>query len=94
MGDHEEAISHYAKALAINPNYSTARQNLELVLSEMPNEDVVFTQPVALEEKNPIKETPVKIQQPIKITNEKSPNILEQLETMFSSLGNILGISN
>jgi tetratricopeptide (TPR) repeat protein len=95
MGDYEEAITLYSKALAKNPNYFTARQNLELVLSELPQDNF---QPI--NQQNP-KNIPQTNQQDssddTKLTpssNEKSENLFEQLGSMFSSLGSLLGISN
>ena len=94
MGDHEEAITLYSKALLKNPNYLTAKQNLELVLSEIPQEK---TQPIKQE--NPTKLSPISQENTHPITKqttskEKHEDIFEQLGSMFSSLGSLLGISN
>ena len=94
MGNYEEAISLYSKALGKNPNYFTARQNLELVLSEIPQEN---TQPIISQ--NSVKQLHTNQKDPITTTNpttlqEKPEDLFEQLGSMFSSLGSLLGISN
>ena len=95
IGDYEEAITLYSKALAKNPNYFTARQNLELALSEMPQDDL---QPTTHQN---LKNIPQTNQQdsstdtkPTPSSKEKPEDLLEQLGSMFSSLGSMLGISN
>jgi len=95
IGDYEEAITLYSKALAKNPNYFTARQNLELVLSEMPQDNL---QPTTHQN---LKNIPQTNQQdsstntkPTPSSKEKPEDLLEQLGSMFSSLGSLLGISN
>ena len=34
LGQHEEAITSYAKALAVNPDYDEARENREVALRQ------------------------------------------------------------
>jgi tetratricopeptide (TPR) repeat protein len=95
MGDYEEAITLYSKALGKNPNYYTARQNLELVLSEMPQNIV---QPINQQNPKSIPQTNhqdffTDTKQTFS-SKEKPEDLFEQLGSMFSSLGSLLGISN
>jgi tetratricopeptide (TPR) repeat protein len=96
MGKYEEAVSLYAKVLGKNPNYITARQNLELALSEMPQQNNVIIQKQIpqLKENNSAISEPVKNYEQIKLQKEKSPDFFEQMNSVFSSLASLFGISN
>jgi tetratricopeptide (TPR) repeat protein len=96
MGKYEEAVSLYAKVLGKNPNYITARQNLELALSEMTQQNNVIIQKQIpqLKEANSVILEPVKNYEQIKLQKEKSPDFFEQMNSVFSSLAFLFGISN
>ncbi|MFZ9006623.1 MAG: tetratricopeptide repeat protein, partial [Nitrosopumilaceae archaeon] len=95
MGNHEEAITLYSEVLGKNPNYVTARQNLQLVLSEIPQENISTTPPKnsITTSENIQKDTPT-INKPIIESKENPQDLFEQLGSVFSSLGSLLGISN
>jgi tetratricopeptide (TPR) repeat protein len=96
MGNYEEATFLYAEVLGKNANYITARQNLELVLSEMPQKNNMIIQkqiPLPKENNSVISES-VKNYESIKLQKEKSLDFFEQIDSMFSSLASIFGISN
>jgi hypothetical protein len=82
--------------LGKNPNYITARQNLELALSEMPQQNNVIIQKQIpqLKEANSVILEPVKNYEQIKLQKEKSPDFFEQMNSVFSSLASLFGISN
>jgi len=96
LGNYEEAVSLYAEVLGKNPGYIATRQNLELALSEMPQtHNVNFQKPIiTLKENNSVFEDTLNNNEPIKLQKEKSPNFFEQINSMFSSLGSLFGISN
>ena len=96
MGNYEEATFLYAEVLGKNPNYLTARQNLELVLSEMPQKNNMIIQkqiPLPKENNSVISES-VKHYESIKLQKEKSLDFFEQIDSMFSSIASLFGISN
>jgi tetratricopeptide (TPR) repeat protein len=95
MGQHEEAISLYAEVLGKNPGYLTARQNLEIALSDIPQKN----NPIPPKQVPPITEdivtyVPTTNLESMKLQKEKSPDILEQVSSMLSSIVSILGITN
>jgi len=95
MGKYDEAVSLYAKVLGKNPNYITARQNLELVLSEMPQNNIIIQKQIPqLKDNNSVISEPMKSYEQIKLQKEKSPNFFDQVDSMFSSLASLFGISN
>jgi len=99
LGKYDEAVALYAEALGKNPGYSTARQNMELVLSEMPQNIPPTQKPYAPVLDNVASEAsittyePTWISQP-RLTSEKTPDFFEQIGSVFSSLSSLLGISN
>ncbi len=96
MGNYEEATFLYVEVLGKNPNYITARQNLDLVLSEMPqkNNMILQKQTPSLKENNSVIPELVKNNESTKLQKEKSLDFFEQMDSMFSSLASLLGISN
>ena len=96
MGNYEEATFLYAEVLGKNPSYITARQNLDLVLSEMPqkNNMILQKQTPSLKENNSVIPELVKNNESTKLQKEKSLDFFEQMDSMFSSLASLLGISN
>jgi tetratricopeptide (TPR) repeat protein len=95
MGNYEEAMTLYSEVLGKNPNYVTARQNLQLVLSEIPQEDTSTLKPkttMTISESMPQKT--LTINKPVIGSKEKPQDIFEQLGSVFSSLGSLLGISD
>ena len=96
MGKYDEAISLYAEVLGKNPSYTTAKQNLELLLSEMPqkNSGIIQKQTPQLEENNSSVSKQSKNYEQIKLQKEKSTNFFEQVDSMLSSIVSIFGISN
>ena len=69
-GKYDEAISLYDKVLGKNPGYATAKQNLELILTEMPqkNNGIIQKQTSLLEENNSGVSEPLKKYEQIKIS--------------------------
>ena len=96
MGNYDDAISLYAEALGKNPSYTTAKQNLELILSEMPkkNSGIIQKQTPQLVENNSDISESLKNYEQIKLQKEKSPDFFEQVDSMLSSIVSIFGISN
>jgi tetratricopeptide (TPR) repeat protein len=96
MGKYDEAISLYTKVLGKNPNYITARQNLELVLSEMPqkNDVIIQKQIPQLKEKSSVISESVNNYEQIKLQKEKPRDFFEQIDSVFSSIASLFGISN
>ena len=108
QGNYDEAVLLYAQALGKNPGYNTARQNMELVLSEMPVKTPSIQKqaiPVVYNtnDKDSIKtfdkdsiETfePTWNSKSSTPQKEESSDIFEQIGSVFSSLGSIFGISN
>jgi tetratricopeptide (TPR) repeat protein len=96
MGNYEEAVALYAKVLGKNPSYATARQNLELVLSETPqkNNAIIQNQNPQQKENNSIILEPVNNYEQIKLQKGKSPDFFEQIDSMFSSIVSLFEIPN
>ena len=95
IGKHEEAISLYAKVLGKNPNYSVARLNMEITLSEFTiknKESFSNTQKSVDVISSPEKISKQEI--PISVVKENPKDIFEQIESVFSSFGTLLGILN
>ena len=99
-GKYDEAVTLYAKALGKNPGYNTARKNMEMVLSEIPSKSPPIQKQIIPIVDNSIKKEsittyePTWISQPSTKQKEKTPDFFEQIGSVFSSLGSILGISN
>ena len=100
LGKYDEAVSLYAQALGKTPSYSTARQNMELVLSEMPQNIPPVQEKTTLIVNNNSNEDSITIYEPAWASNpsEKqngnSTDFFEQIGSVFSSLGSLFGISN
>ena len=95
LGNYEKAVFLYAEALGKNPNYGTARQNLEIALANMPQDiETQKEQPKQNTQPNLLTSEIATISQPKTLQNEKSPDIFEQIGSMFSSIRSILGFSN
>ena len=99
LGKYEEAVNLYAEALGKNPGYSTARQNLELVLSEIPQPTpIVQKQAPSSNDKNQ-NDNSITTYAPSWNSESQKPaekpaDFFEQLSSAFSTLGSIFGISN
>ena len=96
MGKYDEAISLYAEVLGKNPSYIAARQNLELVLSEMPqkNNMIIQNQVPQLKENYSVISEPMNNFEQIKLQKEKPQDFFEQIDSMFSSIASLFGITN
>ena len=96
IGKYDEAISLYAEVLGKNPNYLAARHNLELALSEIPqkNNVIIQQQMSQLKDDNSFILEPANNYEKIKLQKEKSPDFFEQMDSMFSSIASLFGISN
>ena len=96
IGNYDEAVSLYAEALGKNPSYSTARQNLESVLSEMPQKNnlVMQNQVSSINESNSILSSSIDKTDKIKLQKESSPDFFEKVDSMFSSIVSLFGISS
>ena len=81
MGYYEEAISTYNKVLLIAPDSTIAINNLAKTKDKLTS----FNQDTKEENTNVLEKT----LQPIEII-KKSPNILEQIGTTLSSIGNAI----
>ncbi|MDH3385498.1 MAG: tetratricopeptide repeat protein, partial [Nitrosopumilus sp.] len=87
IGNYEEAISLYAEVLGKNPSYVTARQNLETVLSEMPQKNSLTLQQISFQnENNHETSISMKTSDQIKLQKEKSPDLFEQIDSILSSI--------
>ena len=94
-GNYEEAISLYAKVLGKSPNYITAQQNLELVLSEMPQNNLVIENKIPLQkEKNSVIVEHEENYESKKPQKESSKDFFEQVSSMLSSIASIFDIPN
>ena len=95
QGKHEEAIYLYTEILGKNPNYEVARNNLELVLSSLPEKPILST---SYEKNIPPNDNfinekiQIKTNQEVKTQQEKTPDFFDQLGSVFSSFGSLLGI--
>ena len=93
LGNFDEAISLYTSALGKNPNYSAVRENLALVLSEMPPQNPpIHKTDIDTQEKSVNQETSSPIQ--LKPQNEKPSDFFEQVGSMFSTVASLLGLSD
>jgi tetratricopeptide (TPR) repeat protein len=88
IGNYEEAVSLYAEVLGKNPSYTTARQNLEIALSEMPqkNNSALLNQVSSQDQNNPVMLVSLEKPEQIKLQKEKSLDFFEQVDSMFSSI--------
>jgi tetratricopeptide (TPR) repeat protein len=88
IGNYEEAVSLYAKVLGQNPSYDTARQNLEKVLSEMPqkNNSPLQNQISSQNENNSILLVSMENPDRINLQKEKPRDFFEQVDSMLSSI--------
>ena len=100
LGKYDEAVSLYAQALGKNPSYFTARQNMELVLSEMPQNIPSIQDETTLIINNNSNENSITVYEPAWASNSSerqngnSTDFFEQIGSVFSSLGSLFGISN
>ena len=100
LGKYDEAVSLYAQALGKNPSYFTARQNMELVLSEMPQNIPSIQDETTLKINNNSNENSITVYEPAWASNSSerqngnSTDFFEQIGSVFSSLGSLFGISN
>jgi len=100
LGKYDEAVSLYAQALGKTPSYFTARQNMELVLSEMPQNISPVREETTLIMKNNSNEDSITIYEPTWTSNSSerkngnSIDFFDQIGSVFSSLGSLFGISN
>lgn len=89
LGQYDEAIYLYQLVLQENPNYLTVRKNLTIALSEMPvktpTPPEVETVKVSLESES-VKEIPKNIKEESTTVKKKTPNFLEEIGNVFSSL--------
>ncbi len=99
LGKYDEAVSLYAQALGKTPSYFTARQNMELVLSEMPQNIPPVQEPTMIMNNNS-NEDSITTYEPTWTSNSpqrqngNSTDFFEQIGSVFSSLGSLFGISN
>ena len=99
LGKYDEAVSLYAQALGKTPSYFTARQNMELVLSEMPQNIPPVQEPTMImnndsNENSITTYEPTWTYNPPQRQNGNSTDFFEQIGSVFSSLGSLFGISN
>jgi len=96
MGNYDEAVFLYSKVLEKNPSYAIARQNLESVLSEIPQKNslLVQNQLSSLYENETVISEQMENPDQINLQKEKSPDFFEQVDLIFSSLVSLFNIQN